>query len=291
MKRASNYKKMALVERAELERLRQRQIKEYNPVLSQLASIQGEIERVLRTNQLSIDDRLGVLNLLHSRFDNLYKTIKFNGGLTIPEGAAFPVIPANGVPPPPAIAIQAAPQAVLAPPFAGVGPGASPVIDQFEPIADPHERQPEEAGGSFESLKEGKPEKREHYVQTPGPVKYPDVANLKIASNFKKKYDELVRKLSPYPHLINISEDGEIVLNGNPIPSSNFNDLLTSLFQNKENLNLAGEEEFYNVLRDLDIKQDNISTKEAKSKLAHTAPSSEPQSPSKFEDAPEVMTG
>ena len=45
------------------------------------------------------------------------------------------------------------------------------------------------------------------------------------------------------------------------------------------------------MLRDLEIKPDNISTKEAKSKLAHSPPSKEPQSPSKFEDAPEIMTG
>ncbi|KAF0138345.1 MAG: hypothetical protein FD122_3809, partial [Stygiobacter sp.] len=69
MKRAANYKKMALIERGELDRLRQRQINEYNPILSQLSSIQQEIERVLRSNQLSIEERLGVLNLLHSRFD------------------------------------------------------------------------------------------------------------------------------------------------------------------------------------------------------------------------------
>ena len=291
---------MALVERAELERLRQKQIKEYNPVLSQLASIQGEIERVLRTSKLPIDERLGLLTLLHSRFDNLYKTIKFNGGLSIPASAAFPVIPPPGVPPPPAAANNAAPQVILAPPPLDEGPvvpADAPVdmppgdegIGQFEPIADPLERQADEGS---EDTADDEPPVEHKGIQTPRPVKFPDITNLKIAPNFKKKYDELVQRLSPYPHLINISEDGEIVLNGNPIPSSSFNDLLTSLFQNKENLNLEGEDEFFDVLRDLKIKEDHISTKEAKSKLVHSRHSREtPLSPTKFEDASEGMIG
>ena len=160
---------MALVERAELDRLRQRQIKEYNPILSQLAGIQEEIERVLRTSQLSIEDRVGVLNLLHSRFDNLYKTLKFNGGAAIPTGAPVPIfqpIPAGFAPPiPAALGAQAAPAFILAPGPQHLGaPGAAeafaiqpapplggPLIGNqaeraaafMEPIQDPLEGRPE----------------------------------------------------------------------------------------------------------------------------------------------------
>ena len=212
MKRAANYKKMALIERGELDRLRQRQIKEYNPILSQLSSIQQEIERVLRSNQLSIEERLGVLNLLHSRFDNLYKTLKYNGGLSIPTGAPVPIIqPIPGAFAPPNPAAQAAAPQILAGPGAApafeiqqAAPVAGPFIDPqaegaaglMEPIADPLEGDSDgdefpRAGvpqGKHESPDEGAAANFEsRAMQTPKPVNFPEIKNLKLHTNFEKK--------------------------------------------------------------------------------------------------------
>ena len=99
-------------------------------------------------------------------------------------------------------------------------------------------------------------------MQTPGLVIYPDSKNLKISQNFHNKYEKLVEKLSPFPHIINITQAGELVLNGKTISTSNFKDLLTSLFQHRENLNLEGEDEFIDALRDLDITEEHLSSKQ-----------------------------
>ncbi len=64
-----------------------------------------------------------------------------------------------------------------------------------------------------------------------------------------------------------------------------------SLFQHRENLNLEGEEEFIDVLRELEITEQHLSSKESKSKVTHSQSSNEPASPSKFEDAPDEMFG
>ena len=325
---------MTLIERAELDRLRQRQIKEYNPILSQLAGIQEEIERVLRTSQLSIEDRVGILNLLHSRFDNLYKTLRFNGGPAIPTGAPVPIIqpiPAGYAPPlPAALGAQGAPAVILAPgpqllgapgaaaPFAiqHAPPIGGPLIGNQaeraaafnEPIQDPLEGGAEAdefpGGGANVSDVSGVHEAKDESgdarlgasfenrsMQTPGIVNFPEIKTLKLNQNFQNKYEKLVQMLSPYPHIINITEKGEIVLHGKRIPSSNFNDLFTNLFQHREKLNLEGEDEFLDVLKDLNIKDDQISSKEAKAKLGHSGSSTEPVSPTKFEDAPEGMSG
>ena len=45
MKRAANFKKFSLIERDELDRLRAKQIRDYSPVLSQLVTINKEIDR------------------------------------------------------------------------------------------------------------------------------------------------------------------------------------------------------------------------------------------------------
>ena len=299
MKRAANYKKLALVERAELDRLRQKQLKEYNPILSQLASIQAEIERVLRTNQLAIEDRLGVLTLLHSRFDNLYKTLKYNGGLAISAGADGPVVQ-------PVAAAFATPLAA-APLFAGAAVAPAFAIQPPAPhgIAGPREAEPDlmesiqdrdeppapEAIPQFAGDGRPPPNFESRSMQTPAPVIFPEIKDLKIAPNFENKYAKLVEMLSPYPHIINISETGEIVLHGKTIPTSNFKDLLTSLFQHKENLNLEGEDEFIDALRDLDITEKHLSSMQSKSKIAHSPSSNEPASLSKYEDAPSGMSG
>ncbi len=127
-------------------------------------------------------------------------------------------------------------------------------------------------------------------LQTPAPVIFPEIKDLKITANFHNKYAKLVEMLSPYPHIINISDAGEVVLHGKTIPTSNFKDLVTSLFQHRETLNLEGEDEFFDALRDLDITEEHLSSKQAKAKLTHSLSSNEPESPSKYEDAPADMT-
>ena len=114
MKRASNVKRLTLIERDELDRLRAKQIRDYSPVLTELVAINREIERVLLGGKLAPDDRVKVLALLHSRFDNIYRQLKYNGIAPVADGAqpiaplpaaaaAAPVLPA---PLPPAVAVE-----------------------------------------------------------------------------------------------------------------------------------------------------------------------------------------
>ena len=71
MKRASNFIKFSLIERDELDRLQAKQIRDYSPVLSQLVTIKNEIERLLSASKLGSDERVKVVTLLRSRFDNI----------------------------------------------------------------------------------------------------------------------------------------------------------------------------------------------------------------------------
>ena len=110
MKCSTNFKKFNLIERDELDRLRAKQILDYSPVLSQLVTIKNEIDRVLTAPKLSPDDRVKVLNLLHSRFDHIYKVLKYDGLAPLPPRAAgvltiaAPAMPAAGVPAAPLVA-------------------------------------------------------------------------------------------------------------------------------------------------------------------------------------------
>jgi hypothetical protein len=73
---AGKYKTMTLIEEAELERLRQRQIKEYNPSLRSLAQIQDQIEKLFDDPELTDEGKCKILSLLHERFGALLTQYK-----------------------------------------------------------------------------------------------------------------------------------------------------------------------------------------------------------------------
>ncbi|KAF0138336.1 MAG: hypothetical protein FD143_3681, partial [Ignavibacteria bacterium] len=59
---------MVLVEEAEMERLRQRQIKEYNPTLRSLGQIQDQIEKLFDDPELTAEGKCKILSHLQERF-------------------------------------------------------------------------------------------------------------------------------------------------------------------------------------------------------------------------------
>ena len=65
---------MTLLEKAELERIRQRQIKDYNPILSHLVKTQDEIEKLFDDPKLTDEAKCKILAHLQVRFaDHLSK--------------------------------------------------------------------------------------------------------------------------------------------------------------------------------------------------------------------------
>ena len=292
MKRSTNFKKFNLIERDELDRLRTKQIRDYSPVLSQLVTIKNEIDRVLGAPKLSPDDRVKILNLLHSRFDHIYKVLKCDGLATLPRPAAgilpnaAPLMPAAVVPAAgmPAAAVLAAAGVPAGPLPAGVGgiPAAfipvplvaqqqmqlaplpavdagGAVDDPFGPVAE------QEAHGLDEDLAaeptgiKGAVGSEEPVVpggnrgiETEPAVVWPTKQEMGITKNMEPKYNQFTAKLSKYPHLINRNAQNEILLNGVPIAGSNFTE---------------GEQDFFNHLGSMGISPDEITNKESKALL------------------------
>lgn len=71
----SNTRKMLLLDQAEVERLRQRQLKEYDPTLGAMARATMEIEEVLSNRNLTDEDKLQLLGTLQERFRKLKATL------------------------------------------------------------------------------------------------------------------------------------------------------------------------------------------------------------------------
>lgn len=68
-------KKMVLLEEGEVERLRQKQIKEYDPTLGAMARAQIELEAVLGNHNLSDEEKLNLLNNVQQKFKKLKSSI------------------------------------------------------------------------------------------------------------------------------------------------------------------------------------------------------------------------
>ncbi len=65
----STFQKMVLLSQEEMERMRQKQIKEYDPNLRALARLQDEKETVLTDKQMSPDEALKIFQKLTSRYE------------------------------------------------------------------------------------------------------------------------------------------------------------------------------------------------------------------------------
>lgn len=65
----TDYRKMVLLEAAELDRIRQRQIREYDPNLSAMAKAQSQIDDILLNDKLSDSEKLALMNHAQHRYD------------------------------------------------------------------------------------------------------------------------------------------------------------------------------------------------------------------------------
>ena len=246
-------------------------------MLSQLVTIKNEIDRVLSTPKLSPDDRVKVLNLLHSRFDHIYKVLKYDGLAPLPPPAAGGLqiaapalhsaagVPAAGVPaagvPAGLGAMPAAfiPIQLAAPPIGALPAAVDAPDDEFGPIADADAHgvdadlgvEPkgiEVAVGPDVPISEG----TERGVETELAVVWPTKQQMGIPQNMEPKYKQFTAKLSLYPHLINRTQQNEIVINGERIEGSNFSDLIGSLYRRNSQLTLKGETDFIKLLRSME---------------------------------------
>ena len=73
MATSSKYVKKVLVDEAELDRLQQRQLREYSPELATLARMKSDMDSILRHSKLSPQEKLTRLAALQGRFEKSEK--------------------------------------------------------------------------------------------------------------------------------------------------------------------------------------------------------------------------
>ena len=125
-------------------------------------------------------------------------------------------------------------------------------------------------------------------VATDEEVSYPKFSDLNLTTNYGKKYNELEAFLSKYPHVINRSPNGEIVVHGRTIPNSSFRDSIRHLYTTSKTRHTGANDEFMSALRSLNLPNHLITSKAAKAslkspmKVSPKFSTSSPESPIKF---------
>ena len=98
---AGKFKTMSLVQEAELDRLRQRQIKDYNPGLNSLTKMQYQIFKIFNESEFSYEGKSKMLAQLQERFGFLLNKFQ-NACLTPAPVLPLPAIFDHGADGPPA---------------------------------------------------------------------------------------------------------------------------------------------------------------------------------------------
>ena len=90
----SSFAKKVLIEQAELDRLQQRQLRDYSPELQAMVRLQNQIRDLMASKKLSAEERLNSISELQIRFDKLKKETGVLSGIIPPQtvnaGAAPP---------------------------------------------------------------------------------------------------------------------------------------------------------------------------------------------------------
>ena len=254
------FKTMTLVEEAELDRLRQRQIKDYNPALNSLTKIQDQIFKIFDDKELTDEGKCKILAQLQEHFGFLLNKFK-NAGL----------------PPPNILHTQPAMPLPAPDDHAGDGPPAGVVEADAEGYFSPRESVHEEEGNASTetlspatSLKDLTTSSNASFltVQPQPDFSLPSQEEANISSQFTKKFAELSKFLNENKKHISTNAKKELVLNGKPIPDSHFPDLLRSLYKRNQSMNFTGLAEFESMLRQLNASSSLVSLKDAVTALS-----------------------
>ena len=97
MANCKSYVKKVLVDEAELDRLQQRQLREYSPELASLARLKSNMDSILRSSNLSPQEKLTRLAAVQGRFEKIRK----DAGVLSSTAAAAIALPPQVAPPQP----------------------------------------------------------------------------------------------------------------------------------------------------------------------------------------------
>ena len=218
---AKPFKKSVVVEAMEYDRLRQRQLRDYQPELAKLAQLQDQMYKIINNRKLDEHEKMERLSEAQGQFEKLRSelgvlngAVRDGGG----DGAATTKVTMGG----PAAA-------------AGGPPGAPAGVRAAQKDTEKAEAD--------------------------------EVEDLRIPATSHPKAKKLFTAISKNPGVIRANQDGELVVNGDAVPNSNFFELIRTLFTKRRPIgpHMVGMNELFAGMRQLNISPETISSKQLRS--------------------------
>ena len=258
----NSFTKKILIEQGELDRLQQRQLRDYSPELQAMGRLLNDIRDIMESKKLSAEERMNMISGLQIRFDKLKKE----------TGVLSGALPVQAVPAPPLPAPAVLPK-ILA--EKGIRPDIVLGKDEEEQDAK------DEYGENEQVDKDNSAQASDLSPQMARVIRW------NVPGLYQQKAHRLLKRITENPDILTRNEDGEAVIYGDAIPGSNFKSLFKSMVSNQQNLNQVGIDEFLRALRSLGVKKDDISGEPLKIKYSNVAPYSTHKrhsTPTKYED-------
>ena len=217
------FKKFVIINPSELERLKEKRIRDYDQNLTALARLETNIESVLADDSISIEDKLKHYSILSSKFENIQSKCN-KSCLQTSRAVTAPV--------------------VLAPNLNIEPPNQAPLPDQ-------EEIQPQVQPEDLHLL----PIKEDAAV-LPQVVDKLDDDNLilNLPPQFHSKFNSLMAIVKNFPGEISRSINNELIISGKVIPDTSFTELIRNLYIQSASHNNIGQTQFLQALVKCNIK-------------------------------------
>ena len=219
---SKKFKRMTLIEEAELERLREKQIRDYNPTLKTLADIQANIDKLIDHPVLNPEGKMQLLSYLQTRFQKIYKRAK------------------NEILPTPLIPSESTVEADMG------------NANSFDIPSIPEETKNEHV--QKDQVIHEKPINMDSEIQSNSISGWPSVTEARIPQVSERKYNALIQYLSTNQNHLDISNKSrELLIDGTPLKGASVSDLMHSLFTRSKSFNMHGHSEFLDALRNIEL--------------------------------------
>ncbi len=240
----ASFKKLSLMAKDELDRLKQRDLKSYNPKLKAVVLLDDEMEDILNRKDLCSEEKMKIFQQAQHRFLSLFKTLD-HPALT---GVSEQIAPSPHEQP---ALLEAVPGAAAGAPSIGLPTEVQQHVLEEEPADDDDDDD-------------------DTARQLPA---NPSASDFNIPYARQRKANELLSILNKNPQLIASDRENKLLLKGQVVPGSNYRDLFRELYLRSKDHCLTGQNQFLSALHSLNIDSELISNSHC-SKLYNSQASS-----------------
>ena len=237
----SNYVNKVLIEKGELDRLQQRQIRKFSPEMHNMADIRTRMAMILDNKTMPADAKLSLLKTIQTQFDKLQKDIGLPSIGCVTTGSSGPAFKK--------VKNETAVNKTSAP-------------TENEDTTD------QEESGETDDERQSEIEK----IISDDKSTPLSVQQLGIHYQYQPKASNLRLKITEHFDILKRNDAGEMVVVGKAEPGSNFNNLFKSMVGPTREFNQPGIDKFLDDLRRLGVRSNKLSGKQLQLKYEPQVP-------------------